>query len=302
MKRIFTILVALSAFSSANAQLVSDNFNYNGLLTSNGWITHSGTAGQLSANGTVATLVAGNSEDVNKAFASPVTVSPGTVTIQYTATINFANGTGLSTTGDYFLALGSTAGSSVTVFLGRLFAKGSATGYTLGILNTSTSGGTATPTYGTEVAYNTPSNVTVTYTASTNVATLKIDAQSLLSNSNGTNASPTSIASACIRQGGTAASGTGNAIVDNLVVTNATLAVSDLSLLKHILVKNTSVKNTLTFAAKSEIQILNMNGQVVQTASVDSNANLDISALPKGIYLVKGAVNGEQSLQKIMKN
>ncbi|MGS0748318.1 T9SS type A sorting domain-containing protein [Halpernia sp. GG3] len=89
---------------------------------------------------------------------------------------------------------------------------------------------------------------------------------------------------------------------DDITTTDAALAVSDLTISKHALVKSTNVNNTLMFAAKSDIQIVNMNGQVIKSASVDNNSTLDISALPKGIYLVKGLVNGEQSVQKFMKN
>lgn len=92
------------------------------------------------------------------------------------------------------------------------------------------------------------------------------------------------------------------AFFDDFSVTDAALAVSDLSISKHAIVRNTSVSNTLTFAAKSDVQILNMAGQVVKSASVDNNSTLDISALPKGIYMVKGIVNGEESVQKVMKN
>lgn len=300
MKKIFTILAVVAAVSVANAQLASDNFNYVGLLTSHGWTNHSGTALQLTSNGSAASLIGGNTEDVNKAFTAPVTVLPASVTLQYTAKINFVDGTSLTSFGDYFLCFGETSGTTITVLLARLFVKSSATGYTLGILNTS--GGTAAATYGTEVAYNTPSNITVTYNASTNTATLKIDSQPLLTNSSGTNPAPTSIASICIREGGNATNGTGNALIDDLVVTNLTLGVSDLALSKNNLVKNTNVTSNLVFGAKSDIQIVNANGQVVKTATVNENTSLNVSSLTKGIYIVTGVVNGQKVSQKFMKN
>ncbi|WP_417429627.1 T9SS type A sorting domain-containing protein [Halpernia sp.] len=299
MKKIFTIFVAVAAMSVANAQLTSDNFNYTGLLTDHGWVTHSGTSGQLSANGSVANLAYGNTEDVNKGFTA-VTVSPADVTIQYTATVNYTDDTGLSTFGDYFMCLGATSGASVTVLVARLYAKASATGYTLGIQNTS--GGTGTPTYGTEVAYGTPSNVVVTYNALTNTATLKINSQTLLSNAAGTNAAPTTIASICLRQGSASSASTGNASIDNIVVTNASLGVNDISKVNKTLVKNTNVSNSISFSAKTDVQILNMNGQVVKTASVNENTPLNVSSLSKGIYIVTGVVDGEKVSQKIMKN
>lgn len=92
------------------------------------------------------------------------------------------------------------------------------------------------------------------------------------------------------------------AFIDNVKITTGTLAVVNLQSAKVRLVKNTSVNNVLTFSAKSDIQVVNMSGQVVKSASVENNSILDVSALPKGIYLVKGSVNGEQSIQKIIKN
>lgn len=67
------------------------------------------------------------------------------------------------------------------------------------------------------------------------------------------------------------------------------------------LVKNTVVNNNILFAAKSDVQIISMNGQVVKTASVNENTSLDVASLPKGIYVVTGAVNGKAVSQKIIK-
>ncbi len=92
-----------------------------------------------------------------------------------------------------------------------------------------------------------------------------------------------------------------NVSYDDFSLVGGTAAVEGVAVSKHALVKNTLVKDALVFATKSDIQIINMNGQVVKTASVDNNSTLDLSALPKGTYIVKGIANGEGSVQKINK-
>lgn len=80
-----------------------------------------------------------------------------------------------------------------------------------------------------------------------------------------------------------------------------TLAVGDASASKASLVKNTVVTNSILFNAKSDVQIVNMNGQVVKSASVNENTSLDVATLPKGTYVVTGVVNGKTVSQKIIK-
>ena len=80
------------------------------------------------------------------------------------------------------------------------------------------------------------------------------------------------------------------------------LAVSDINGNKVSLVKNTNVNNTIVFGTKANVQIINANGQVVKTANVDANTNLDVSSLSKGMYIVSGEVNGQKVSQKIIKN
>ena len=313
MKKIYSLFAVVMIAATANAQtatqVVNENFSFTGALNANGWATHSGTAGQLLSDGNAAKMVAGNSEDVNKAFSASYAVEAGKKNqANYSATLNIASAAGLTTAGEYFLMLGSTSGASVTSFFARLYIKGSPTGYTLGILNNS--GGTVTPTYGTELLYGTAANIVVSYVIDnttgtpTNVATLQINAQPLLTNSTGTSAAPTTLASIAIREAGTASSGTGNISIDNLSVTTIspiTLAVSDVNAVKANLVKNTSVENNIIFATKANVQVINMNGQVVKTAAVNENTSLEVSSLPKGTYIVTGSVNGEAVSQKIIK-
>lgn len=80
------------------------------------------------------------------------------------------------------------------------------------------------------------------------------------------------------------------------------LAVSDVNGAKINLVKNTNVNNTIVFGTKANVQIISANGQVVKTASVSENSNLDVSSLPKGLYIISADVNGQKVSQKVIKN
>lgn len=96
--------------------------------------------------------------------------------------------------------------------------------------------------------------------------------------------------------------GTRQLVLDDVIWTAAsTLAVTDLNKSKKSLIKNTSVKNELVFAAKSEIKIFNANGQVVKSAAVNENTSLNVSELPKGMYVVYGNIDGEVVSQKFLK-
>lgn len=92
--------------------------------------------------------------------------------------------------------------------------------------------------------------------------------------------------------------------IDDITLTgnlDTSLSVGDVSSKKVQLVKNTMVTNELVFAAKSEVKIINMNGQVVITASVNEGTTIDVSSLSNGIYLVSGVVNGKALTQKVIK-
>ena len=84
--------------------------------------------------------------------------------------------------------------------------------------------------------------------------------------------------------------------------TNSVLAVSDVNSAKITLVKNSNVNKTIVFGAKANVQIISANGQVVKTAVVSENTNLDVSSLPKGMYIIFADVNGQKVSQKIIKN
>ena len=91
--------------------------------------------------------------------------------------------------------------------------------------------------------------------------------------------------------------------LDDVVLsgTNTTLASGNVNVKKASLVKNTVVGNSIMFNSKADIKILNMNGQVVKTASVNENTSLEVSSLAKGMYVVTANVNGKAVSQKIIK-
>lgn len=313
MKKLYSLVAVCSIAAASYAQTVvaSDDFSYDGLLTANGWAHHSGTNNQLAANGGKAQLKSTDTEDVNKAFTAPFTIDASALNkIEYTAKVNVLNGTGLASSGDYFLSLGTTSGTSVNVLPARLYVKPGATAntYILGVLNTS--GGTVTPTWDvTEIPFGTEANIKVVFEVNTadntQVAKLTVNGGTEVSNSTGTGSAPAVIQSVALRQG-TANNGTGNVTIDDLVVTAyppTVLAISDLTATKKVLVKNTNIQDEVTFGAKSnDVKVFNMLGQVVKTASVKENETLNVSDLKAGSYIVTGTVANEAVSQKVIKN
>lgn len=86
-----------------------------------------------------------------------------------------------------------------------------------------------------------------------------------------------------------------------VVYEDATMDVVDANASKAKLVKNTVVDSNIIFAAKADVKVINANGQVVKTASVNENTTLDVASLAKGMYIVTGTVNGQVVSQKIIK-
>lgn len=80
-----------------------------------------------------------------------------------------------------------------------------------------------------------------------------------------------------------------------------TLGSEEITISKIQLVKNTSVENALVFGVKSNVKIYNTNGQLVKSIAVVEGQEVNVSALPKGIYIVTGEVNGKVASQKIIK-
>ncbi len=93
-----------------------------------------------------------------------------------------------------------------------------------------------------------------------------------------------------------------NALFVDDIKGSATLAVADFAQVNSSLVINTSVSNELIFGAKSDdVKVLNLNGQVVKSLSASENGRVNVSSLPKGVYIVTGTVNGKAVSQKIIK-
>ena len=80
-----------------------------------------------------------------------------------------------------------------------------------------------------------------------------------------------------------------------------TLAVIDTNKSKTNLVRNTKVTNEISFGEKANVKIYNVSGSLVKSASVEKNTSLNVSSLPKGVYVVTGEVNGQSVSQKIVK-
>lgn len=128
MKKILfltTILLTQFAYSQ-----VVDVFNYTGALSSNGWSTHSGTAGQMitstgslsytglaASTGNKAVFSEFSSEDVN----IPITIAGDTAYVSFVVSI--MNTSDLSSSGDYFMGIGAAAGASAGALYSRIYVK-----------------------------------------------------------------------------------------------------------------------------------------------------------------------------------
>lgn len=93
----------------------------------------------------------------------------------------------------------------------------------------------------------------------------------------------------------------GTASFDDFSLTKGTLGTVDFSKDKYSLVKNTSVSDNLFFAKTADVKIINTAGQVVKEVKATEGSSVNISSLPKGMYIVTGTVNGEAVSQKIIK-
>jgi hypothetical protein len=319
MKKIFTILsvVAVSAMMNAQAtEVLNEQFSFTGFLNTgnNGWYMHSGTLNQLAADGSVVTLVSGNNQDSNKALSTPYVLGNNSASkVDYSVDIKVLNDIGLTGTGDYVLSLTGTVTTSdvstgISALPARLFVKKGTSGYLLGTVSNTvnTGGGVSWTTI--EIPYGVQVNAKVTYEVTKDAAgTLLLQRSTLtvgtetVTNTAGTLAPPAQIAGIAIREGGN----TGNLTFDNLIVNTyapTSLAVTDFDVPKINLVKNTNVNNTIVFGVNANVQIVNVSGQLVKSASVTENSTLDVSSLTKGMYIVTAEVNGQKVSQKVIKN
>ena len=322
MKKIYflaTLIVSSISFGQA-----AESFSYSGTLESNGWTTHSGTAGQLTTlTGSLAysglnsaanktSIISGNSQDVNKASAAALTA-----TTYFSGVINILNTTGLganTTIGDYFLHVATTAGASVTAFYARTYVRaGSVVNtFNIGVLNTS--GGTAAPAFSTtDYAVGTPIFVVVKYDIATNTASLFVnptiggtEGVATASNVTGTTSAPTSIASLCIRQ----ASTTGNIELDELrigsnyaFVTSSVLKINQNSIEGLNIYPNPVSGNILNIETAANgtkaVNIFDVLGKQVLNVTTE-NTTVNVGNLNAGVYIVKITEDGKTATRKLV--
>ena len=326
MKKFYTLSLLL--IGSLTFAQVSDSFSGTGALTANGWVSHSGTADQLSivtgslnytgltSTGNKTALVAGNNEDVNKASSASITGIA-----YYSTLLNVTNTTGLhpnTATGDYFMSTTASAGATgVTALSARLYVRaGSAANtFNIGILNNS--GGTAAPAYtSSDYATGTTIFVVVKYDLSTNTASLFVnpaigstEGTATATNATGTTAAPAQIAAIAIRQGGNATAGTGNIEIDELrlgttwnSVTSASLSIAQnsidgLKIYPNPVTNGTFFINTSADSTKDVVVYDVLGKQVIKTSTTNA---VNVSNLKGGVYIVKITQDGNTATRKLV--
>ncbi|MFM7016179.1 MAG: hypothetical protein ACKOX3_07625 [Bacteroidota bacterium] len=151
--------------------IYTQDFNYSGTLTSNGWTAHSagGTSPISTTTGLTygahagsgvgnAALVGPSGEDINQTFTS----QSGNGLVVYSSFLCNVNDASTSKAGDYFYILGSPGGATWTAFTSRVFARIVSGNVNFGISNTSTA------TYGTtNFSKNTTYLIIIKYTINT---------------------------------------------------------------------------------------------------------------------------------------
>ena len=93
----------------------------------------------------------------------------------------------------------------------------------------------------------------------------------------------------------------GQVSIDDFSWTASTLSVVNTQSKRVELVKNTMVDQEIVFDSDAQITIFNMNGQAVRSTKVTKGTVLNVTELPKGMYIVKGNVDDKLISQKIIK-
>ncbi len=303
----YVITLTASLFLSLSFAQIIETFSFLGAANANGWTTHSGTTpGQVqtinspSNNGNSLSflnlvapignrvqLIAGNSEDVNKAV-----VNLGT-SAYYSFLLNVPTTAGLhinANAGDYFIGLGATAGSPVTSLGARVFIKAGSTpnSFVLGLTNNS-GGGTNTtwnPTEypcGTTVFVVVKLNIGASPIASSmwiNPTPGSIEPVSTILNSSGSNAM-VALASIYLRQSGTALAGTGTLEIDEIRAGNTWASVTPAGAIACVTYNSISATACTSYTLNA--QTYNTTGNFVQTLpnansqGCDSIINLNLT-------------------------
>ncbi len=186
---------SVSSGQTTTIDVVSGNLTYPGLLPSNGYkVSMFGNANLTS-------------RDINRAITSTGNV------LYFSVLLNLVDNSGITTTGDYFMHFGATAGTTVTIFGARLGAKSVNSGANYRFMIENTSGGTPTFTeFAQDLNFGTTYLVVVKYnkSASPTIANLWVNPSSLggtepsgsVTNSSGTSTFAT-FASICLRNNAT---------------------------------------------------------------------------------------------------
>lgn len=302
MKRILLVLIVFIGFQGFSQAF--EPFNFTGAANANGWVTQSGTAGELLAITTPSTsgnslsytglqasvgnrinLTSTGTEDINKVFVP-------TGTLAYMSfLLKVQNTTGLTTTGAYFAGFGGTSGAVVTVYFPRISIKAGTTPGTfqVGVLNTS--GGTGAVASYTSTEY-TPGTTLLIVVKASSTAVGGIISSSMwvnpipgaaepaagVTNAGGTSTWPANgVQSVILRQ----AAGTGNLEVDEIRAGTTWAAVTPPAAASCV------TYNTITTTACSTYSLNSQNytssGTYIQTlananaAGCDSVINLNLT-------------------------
>lgn len=264
------LLLALLSPCGLFAQSFSEDFNFNGLLTANGWTAHSGTGTNsisttaglvlsgLSSTGNAAVLTS-SGEDVSRLL--PSAFNKGSVYVSC-----LVNVTAAKTTGDYFIHLiqGTTSSGG---FNPRVYVRSSSDGIQFGISKGSASG--TSLAYTTQsYALNTTYLLVFRYTFNT-TATTDDTAELLVTDALKTNTEPlktdwlasidtqndaSSLGMIALRQG--SATNAPNLIIDRLRVGDSWTSVASLSSAPSLSAVGTTVPNTNVGTASESSKII----------------------------------------------
>lgn len=334
--------ILLSLLSSLMVFAQHDSFEYAGALSSNGWSTYGGTVGQLvplttvsdlgnslnypgivTPKGNRALITSLQSEDVNLAFATPVTTTAYAsflmkVVDNSTMTVNTQ-----TTAPGYIMHFARYSGEDIgsTGWVSRLCVRkgSSASTFNLGILNTTGGSAGVTDLYGsatpTEYQVGTTYFVVLKYDMSGTTGQTSIWINPSVASENtpthvsafGTSAKIPEVGSLAFRQSATA----GSVEVDEVrlgstwaeVVGAAFLATGEVKLNKKPLISNTFVKDSFTLLTdkQARVEVYSVAGNLVKNGNYSPNSTINISNLTKGIYIVKVTEEGKVSSIKIVK-
>jgi hypothetical protein len=195
--------------------------------------------------------------------------------------------------------------------------QGSTSGFQVGILNNS--GGTATPTFTTDLLVGSTHLLVVKYDLSNNTASLFVnpvpgnsEPTATVTNSTGTTAAPTQIAGFVIRQGGTATIGSGNVEIDEIRVANTFASVTPTGPLSTnqntkmgLIVYPNPVNNGLlniqtTNNSVKDVVVYDLLGKKVLSTSTPNSVN--VSSLKSGVYTMKITEEDNTGIMKIVIN